>query len=92
MNSPYLNNVIDMTKLQYVFAENIQRFYAHKSLSKYYRDIVDAHDEEEDLEELAEQAEHEQLDLGDGEVGLSGLDKEIDLFRDIMGDDNDLNI
>ena len=44
-----------MTTLQYVFAENIQRFYAHKSLSKYYRDLVDAHEEEEDLEELAEQ-------------------------------------
>ena len=31
-----VQHIIDMPLLQYVFAENIQRFYAHKSLSKFY--------------------------------------------------------
>lgn len=28
--------MIDMALLQFVFSDNIQRFYAHKSLSKFY--------------------------------------------------------
>eukprot|EP00347_Sterkiella_histriomuscorum_P019782 403340312 len=75
----HVNNVIDMTTLQFVFAENIQRFYAHKSLSKFYRDIFDAHQEEEDLEELAEQVQHDQEE---------GVGQEADLFRDIMGEED----